>query len=105
MRSIGWLLFLLTLGGWIASEVPSSVEPRRAQAGKQSVERVEWRRTEQGWEPIEAWKPPVEFYQPNLHPGLVAMLVLLASMLALIGLPQRPQSVGSEAATGSPTER
>jgi hypothetical protein len=80
MRWIGWLLLLLVVVAWVASELPSPG----------IVAEVDdtplWRRTRSGWEHVSGLFP-VHPRQPALHPGVVAAAELLLSMAALIALP------------------
>lgn len=85
MRWVGWLLFLLTVIGWVACEVPLSATSTARPDGR--PDRIEWRRTEQGWQPAESWGPEPEPYRPALHPATAAALLALLSLLSLSALP------------------
>ena len=78
MRWIGWLLLLLVAVGWLAAEVPLSGTPPAT--GLQT----DWRRTRDGWQRMNWLSEEVPLRRPALHPGLVALFVLLLSVTALV---------------------
>ena len=89
MRLIGWLLAILVVICWLASEV--SLPRRPAASGR---EPDCWRRTRDGWEEASWVTPEISVRRPALHPSVVGLLELFLSMSALIVLPgRRPKGV------------
>ena len=78
MRLIGWLLLLLVVFAWVASEVPL-----RGDSPQPSPE-VAWRRTADGWEKTARWHNEPAVRRPALHPMVVALLQMLLALGALI---------------------
>lgn len=101
LRWIGWILALLLLVGWIATDLPPLVSPA------ESMTTDLWRRTRNGWERAE-WLLPETAPTPLwLHPGVLATLQIAASVTAFTlfcrGLHgPKPASVGSDASRCSP---
>jgi hypothetical protein len=93
MRWLGWLLVLLILIGWAASELPPPGETRQPERPIDC-----WRRTRDGWERASWLLPPVTAHRPSLHPavvGLFEMLLSIAALLALSPGPKRSPDHGS----------
>lgn len=88
MRSIGWILTVLMVLGWAASEVPftDKAAPPPCQWA--------WRRTVDGWEQESAVLPRHVAPSPALHPMVVGTLQLLISLTALLGLSPEPPTTG-----------
>ncbi len=80
MRWIGWILTLLLILGWAASELPL------AESSGQPPCQWAWRRTVDGWEQESAVVVRPTNQAPALHPAVVSSLQLLVSLTALIGL-------------------
>ena len=55
----------------------------------------DWIRTRSGWEHHAALSNPLAVYQPGLHPLVVAVLMLLATLWALVAFPVQP-GLGSD---------
>jgi len=84
LRWIGWILTVLLVLGWAASELPvaeSSAPPPCQWA---------WRRTSDGWEQESAVVVRPIAQRPILHPAVVTALQVLVSLTALVGLSKEP---------------
>jgi len=77
MRWIVWLLLLLAVAGWLAAEAPLPTTPAPA------LSDTPWRRTRDGWEQATWLAQGGAQSQPDLHPAVVAIWQLLASILVL----------------------
>lgn len=77
MRRIGWLLLAMVVLGWLAVELPMQKTPA-------ATADVAWRRTQHGWQRATWLAEPVPPRRPTLHPGVVAALELLLSVMALV---------------------
>jgi hypothetical protein len=78
VRRIGWILLILFLLGWVASEVPCQ--------GPEPLPATVWRRTRDGWEHRDWVLPPREPYRPALHPLVIAAMEVLLSATAMLTL-------------------
>ena len=76
MQKIGWILAVLCAVCWVASDINL---PGEAPAVPSQNELV-WRRTADGWENVNDWTFAVEKSPPILHPGVMALLMLMLSL-------------------------
>lgn len=83
MQRIGWILLILFLLGWVASEVPCQ--------GPDSQPATVWRRTRDGWEHRDRVLPAPEPYRPALHPVVIAAMEVLLSATAMLALTRDPR--------------
>jgi len=89
VRSIGLLILVLLIIGYLASVWdPQVTSPGQIAAGKLRPE-AQWVRTNLGWEKRSDWIPPPPVYHPPIHPLALAGLQGLLSLAALIAFPSR----------------
>ncbi len=79
MRRFRWLVIAVLVLPWIAGE---------ATAPAVAVEDMSrsWRRTNEGWQRTELFRPPVQYRRPALHPVVVGSLEALLTMTAMLAL-------------------
>jgi hypothetical protein len=76
VQKIGWILAVLCALCWIASDINLPGEPQAAPAQNESI----WRRTADGWENVNDWTFAIEKSPPVLHPGVMALLMVILSL-------------------------
>jgi hypothetical protein len=101
LRWISWILAVLLLAGWIATDLPPVVPPA------ESMTTDLWRRTRNGWERAE-WLLPEPFPTPLwLHPAVLATFQIAVSVAGAtlfcrgFRVP-KPDSVGGDVFRGNP---
>ena len=82
MRDYVWLLVLLAFVGWLATEVPLPETPAAADRPSDC-----WRRTPDGWQRATWLARQTPARRPALHPGVVGLFELLATLAALVAFP------------------
>lgn len=82
MRWFGGLMLILVVAGWVACEMPFSETPTAPQRPPDC-----WRHTRYGWEQANWIGQPIPQRRPALHPGVVGLLELLVSIMALVAFP------------------
>jgi len=82
MRDYVWLLVLLAVVGWLATEVPLPETPAAADRPLDC-----WRRTPDGWQRATWLVRQTAARRPALHPAVVGLFELLACLAALIAFP------------------
>lgn len=81
MRVIGLIALLLAAGGYLATQVEVACDADGA-------EPIRWVRTADGWEKPDSWQTPESAaYQRTLHPLIVGLLQMFASLIALLLFP------------------
>jgi hypothetical protein len=73
VQKIGWIIAVLCLFSWIASEIRLPADDSQAVA---VVEEFVWRRTADGWEKIDEWTCESNNSPPLLHPGVMALFMI-----------------------------
>ena len=103
LRTILIALLGMVLVVWCMRHKYDTAAPRPEAVSTEAVSKEDvskedgWRRTSQGWERNTAWAQAMKRDLPRVtqvHPSIVATLVLLVSLGALIALPL-PEGVGS----------
>ena len=96
MRGLGWILAVILLVGWIATDLPPLISPA------ESTNLDLWRRTRDGWERAD-WLVPEPTPPPLwLHPAALAGLQIVVSVVGFTLFCSRfrnveASSVGDEA--------
>jgi hypothetical protein len=75
VQRIGWIIVLLVLICWWATELPVENAAIDDQPKVQSC----WRRTVNGWENISQWNFGVTSGRPALHPFYMSMILCTAA--------------------------
>ena len=83
MRRIGWLVVILMVLGWSASQMPSA-----AGRGETTVDSG-WRRAAGGWEHRNWWPVPKATRRVPLHPGLISLMEIFLAAGALVAFSSR----------------
>jgi hypothetical protein len=78
VQRIGWILLVLVVLGWVASELPSQPPATATPA-------TVWRRTRDGWEHQDRvlTRPT---HHPPLHPVVIATLEILLTATAMLAV-------------------
>ncbi len=89
MRTFRWLILAVLLLLWLVAEATSPANAIEDMSGK-------WRRTGDGWQRVEFFRPPVQYRRPALHPAVVGSLEALLAMTAMLALskPDHSRTVG-----------
>ncbi len=69
---------------WIAGEAACPAVATEDRSGS-------WRRTDEGWQRTEVFRPPVQYRRPGLHPLIVGSLEVLLTMTAMLALSKDSQ--------------
>ncbi len=83
MHRIGWLVVILMILGWSASQIPS------AAGHSQTTIDSGWRRAAGGWEHRNWWPMPKATRGVPLHPGLIGLLEMFLAAGALVAFSSR----------------
>ena len=80
VRRFRWLIIAVFVLPWLASEAaaPAAVASEDMSGG--------WRRTREGWQRIELFRPAIQYRRPALHPAVVGSLEVLLTMTAMLAL-------------------
>jgi hypothetical protein len=73
---------------WLACEATAPATATEDMSGS-------WRRTREGWQRIEGFRPPIPYRRPALHPAVVGSLELLLTMTAMLAL-SRERGAGND---------
>jgi hypothetical protein len=79
VRRFRWLIIALFVLPWLASEAIAPALATQDMSGG-------WRRTREGWQRIELFRPAIEYRRPALHPTVVGSLEVLLTMTAMLAL-------------------
>jgi hypothetical protein len=86
VRLIGWLLLIMVVVGWLASELPPAATPPSRSAGQSEDGAVRWRRTSDGWQDSSRWVTLRPTPRPAVHPAVIALLEVSLTLAAMIAL-------------------
>ena len=79
MFKLRWLILVVFILPWLASEAAGPDVATEDISGS-------WRRTREGWQRIELFRPAIQYHRPTLHPAVVGSLELLLTMTAMLAL-------------------
>ena len=97
MRTFRRLIIASFILSWLASEATAPATATEDMSGN-------WRRTREGWQRIEGFRPPIPYRRPALHPAVVGSLELLLTMTAMLAL-SHERNAGTIARTSNIGER
>jgi len=86
VRSIRWLIIVLCVLPWLASGTVTGAPRTVGRAVAIEDMSGGWRRTREGWERIELFRPVIQYRRPALHPAVVGSLEILLTMTAMLAL-------------------
>jgi hypothetical protein len=75
VQRIGWILAILLVAGWLASEIPLN----KAASQEGSIVQTCWRRTVNGWENSSQWDFFKVTHRPEVHPLFLSLFQCTAA--------------------------
>jgi hypothetical protein len=91
MYNFRWLIIAVFVALWFASAATAPAIATEDTSGG-------WRRTREGWQRVEFFRPAMSYRQPSLHPAVFGVLELLLTMTAMLALSREQGAEG----TGKP---
>ncbi len=84
MRRFRWLIIAVLVLPWLANVAAAPGSVGRAVASEDAS--GGWRRTRDGWQRIELFRPAIPYRRPALHPAVIGSLEILLTMTAMLAL-------------------